>query len=142
MAKINRSSKRIIKFLIIIGIIVLADTILDITHVFNKSIQAMVVIIFNLKIDGDLQMYTSLYASIAVLWSSGLEIIKKLEYSISLVIIYAWIFTFVTAHTIIYPSHSLYSTTIVFITMAFPILLWILSSDGIMLIKDNTENEE
>lgn len=136
MAKINRPSKRIIKFLIIIGIIVLADTILDITHVFNKSIQAMVAIIFNLKIDGDLQMYTSLYASIAVLWSSGLEIIKKLEYSISLVIIYAWIFTFVTAHTIIYPSHSLYSTTIVFITMAFPILLWILSSDDIILKKD------
>ena len=131
MAEINRT----IKFLVVIGIIIFVDTIVDMTSVFNKSIQAMVFILFGLKTDDNFQTYTSLYASIAVLWSSSINIIKKFEFSISLIIIYAWIFTFVMAHRIIYPFeiypyYALFLTLIVFITMTFPILLWILL-DGI-----------
>ena len=127
MAKINRTTK----FLIVIGLIVFIDTIIDTTSIFNKSVQMMILAIFGLKTDDNFQIYTSLYASIAVLWSSSLGIIKKFEYSISLIIVYAWIFTFITAYRMIYPFNiypnlNLILTLIAFITMTFPILLWIL----------------
>jgi len=127
MAKINRT----IKFLIVIGIIVFIDTTVNMTSIFNKSVQMMILMIFGLKTSDYFQTYTSIYASIAVLWSSSLGIIKKSEYSISLIIVYAWIFTFITAYRMIYPFNiypylNLVLTLIAFITMTFPILLWIL----------------
>lgn len=139
MAKINRT----IKFLIIIGIIVFIDTIIDMTYIFNKSVQTMILMIFGLKTD-DNQTYTSLYASIAVLMSSRLDIIKKFDYSASLIILYAWIFTFINAYRIIYPFPyypflNLILTLIAFITMTFPILLWIML-DG--EISENSKKVE
>jgi hypothetical protein len=74
-------------------------------------------------------MYTSIYASIAVLISSNLTIIKKLEYSIGLLVLYVIIFTFVTGYGVQYPHYSLYLTLVVFITMTFPILLWVMLED-------------
>lgn len=123
MVKSNRTIEWTIKFIIIIGIIVLIDAIIDITSIFNKLIQVLILKVFNLKIE-NINIYTSLYASIAVLLSSNLKIIKKLEYSIVTIIVYVLIFTFVTVYGISYVSYSLYLTLIVFITMTFPILLW------------------
>lgn len=121
MAKINRT----IKFFISIGIIIYIDTVIDITSFFNMLIQVIVFIILGLKIE-NIGIYTSLYASIAVLLSSNITIIEKLEYSIGLFILYIAIFTFITVYDILHPSYSLYLTLIVFITMTFPILLWII----------------
>lgn len=74
----------------------------------------------------NLNIYTSLYASIAVLLSSDLKITKKLKYSIGITIIYISIFTLVIVYEILYPHYALYLTLIVFITMMFPILLWMI----------------
>lgn len=98
------------------------------TLIFNELVQISIFNIFGLKID-NMSMYTSIYASIAVLLSANLAIIKKLEYSIGLFIIYVGIFTFVMAYGVKYPHYSLYLTLIVFITMTFPILLWIMLDD-------------
>lgn len=121
---------RTVKFLIIIGAIIYVDSIIDITSFFNKLIRIMVYIIFDIKID-NVGIYTSLYVSIAILLSSNLGIIKKLEYSIGLFIIYVGIFTSIIAYRIIYPFPyysflNLILTLIIFITMTFPILLWIM----------------
>ena len=124
MAKTNRT----IRFLIAIGIIVLIVAIVDITSVFNELVKISILKIFGLKID-NIGMYTSIYASIAVLISSNLAIIKKLEYSIGLFITYVGIFTFVMAYGMIYPYYSLCLTLIVFTTMTFPILLWVMTED-------------
>lgn len=127
MVKINTKNtkdNRTIKFLIIIGAIVLIDSIINITSMFNRSIETLVLNIFGIRIN-NLSIYTSLYASIAILLSSNLKTIKKLEYSIGFIIAYILIFTFVTAYGILYPSYSLYLTLTIFITMSFPILLWL-----------------
>jgi hypothetical protein len=121
-------ANRTIRFLIAIGIIVCIDAIVDVTSIFNGLVQISILKIFGLKID-DMSMYTSIYASIAVLISSNLAIIKKLEYVIGLLIIYVGIFTFVTGYGVQYPHYSLYLTLIVFITMTFPILLWVILED-------------
>ena len=136
MAKINRT----IKFLISIGIIIYVDTIIDITLFFNKLIQAIIYIVFNLRTD-NIDIYTSLYASIAVLLSSNITITKKFEYSIWTFLVYVTIFTFITAYRIMYPFPyyaflNLMLTLIVFITMTFPILLWII------LDEKRTENSK
>lgn len=124
MVKINRT----IRFLITIGAIVCIDAIIDITSIFNGLVQLSVLKIFGMKID-DINMYTSMYASIAILSSSNMSIIKKLEYSIGLFIIYVGIFTFIMACGVKYHRYSLYLTLIVFITMTFPMLLWIMLDD-------------
>ena len=111
------------------GIIIFIDATIDITSMFNKLIQISILKIFDLKID-NINIYTSVYASIAILLSSDINIIKKLEYLIGLSIIYITIFTFVMTYGILYPSYSLYLTLIVFITMTFPILLWIMLDAG------------
>ncbi len=121
-------TNRTIRFLISIGAIVCIDTIVDMTSIFNGLVQIFILKIFGLKID-NMGMYTSMYASIAVLISSNLTIIKKLEYSIGLFITYVGIFVFVTGCEIQYPRHSLYMTLIVFVTMSFPMLLWVLLDD-------------
>ena len=118
------AANRTFKFLIFIGIIIFIDIIVDITSIFNKLVQISILKIFGMKID-DLNIYTSIYASIAILLSSNLPIIKKLEYSIGLFVIYVIIFVFIVACEIKCSSCSLYLTLIVFITMTFPILLWI-----------------
>lgn len=74
-------------------------------------------------------MYTSMYASIAVLISSNLVAMKKLKYSVLLFMAYVGIFTFVMAYRVIYPYYSLYMTLIVFMTMTVPILLWVMIKD-------------
>lgn len=124
MAEANRT----IRFLVAIGIIVCIDVIVDVTSIFNGLVQISILEIFGLKIDG-MGMYTSIYASIAVLISSNLAIIKKLEYVIGLLIIYVGIFTFVTGYGVQYPHYSLYLTLIVFLTMTFPMLLWVMIED-------------
>lgn len=131
MVKINRE----IKFLIILGIIIIVDAIFSTTLIFNEIIRTILSILdLNIK---SLGIYTSLYASIAVLLSSNLDRKKKLLYSICLSILYIVIFTFITVYRIIYqsPSYSLYPTIIIFITMAFPILLWLLTNG-----KDKEQN--
>jgi len=117
-----------IRFRNIVGMIICIDAVMNITSVFNKLIQVSILEIFGLKMH-DIDMYTSIYASIAVLLSSNIKVVKKLEYSIGLIIAYIGIFTFIMACNIIYPYSSLYLTLIVFITMAFPILLWIMLDD-------------
>lgn len=124
MAKTNRT----IRFLITIGAIVCIDAIIDMTSIFNGLVQLSILKIFGLKING-IGMYTSIYASVAILLSSNLAIIKKLKYSIGLFTIYVGIFTFVTGYGVKYPHYSLYLTLIVFMTMTFPILLWIVLDD-------------
>lgn len=121
VAKTNRT----IRFIISIGAIVCVDAIVDITSIFNGFVQMSTLKIFGLKID-NVGMYTSIYASIAVLISSNLVIIEKLKYSIGLFITYVGIFTFVIAYEAIFPYYSLYLTLVVFVTMAIPILLWIM----------------
>ena len=125
MVKIDRT----FKFLVILGIIIFIDAIFNTTLIFNETIQT-ILSIFNLKIK-NIGIYTSLYASIAVLLSSSLDRKKKLLCSIGLFILYIVIFTFITAYRIIYPSpsYSLYPTIIIFITTTFPILLWFLTGD-------------
>ena len=126
MVKVNRT----VKFLVIMGIIIFIDTVIDMTSFFNKLMQITVYNIFSLKID-NIGIYTSLYASIAVLLSSDITIIEKLGYSIGLLIIYIIMFTFIAAYDILCSSCSLYLTLIVFITITFPMLLWIvLDSEG------------
>ena len=124
MVKINRT----IRFLIIIGVIICIDAAMNMTSIFNKLIQVSILEIFGLKMN-DINMYTSIYASIAILLSSNITIVKKLEYSIELIIAYIGIFTFIMACNIIYPYSSLYLTLIVFVTMTFPILLWVMLDD-------------
>ena len=101
---------------------------MNVTSIFNKLIQVSILEIFDLKMN-DINIYTSIYASIAVLLSSNITIAKKLEYSIELIIVYIGIFTFIMAYTIKYPYSSLYLTLIVFVTMTFPILLWVMLDD-------------
>lgn len=122
------TTNRTIKFLIFIGMIIFIDVMLDITSIFNKLVQISILKIFGMKIDG-LNIYTSIYASIAILLSSNMPITKKLEYSIGLFVIYVTIFVFIVALEIKCSSCSLYSTLTVFITMTFPILLWIMTYD-------------
>lgn len=137
MAEANRT----IRFLIAIGIIVCIDAIADITSIFNGLVQISILKIFGLKID-DIGMYTSIYASIAVLISSNLVIIKKLEYVVGLLIIYVGIFTFVTGYGVQYPHYSLYLTLIVFLTMTFPILLWVMLEDIENIHNVNDRNND
>lgn len=128
MVKIDIKTSRTFKFLIIIGIIILIDALINMTSIFNRSIEILVLKIFGFKIN-NLNIYTSLYASIAILLSSNLEIIKKLKYSVGLSITYIIIFTFITGYRILYPNYSLFLTLIVFITMTLPILLWLLTNE-------------
>jgi hypothetical protein len=127
-------ANRTIRFLIAIGIIVCIDVIVDMTSTFNGLIQISILKIFGLKIN-NISIYTSIYASLAVLISSNLTIIKKLEYSIGLLVLYVSIFTFVTGYGVQYPYYSLYLTLIVFMTMTFPMLLWVMTED-----IENTHN--
>lgn len=124
MAKANRT----IRFLVAIGVIIYIDIIVDITSIFNGLVQIAILKIFGLKVDNT-GMYTSIYASVAVLTSSNLAIAKKLECSIGLFITYVGIFTFVIAYGVKYPHYSLCLTLIVFVTMTFPMLLWVMTGD-------------
>lgn len=136
MAKTDRKFiNRTIKFLIIIGTIVYIDNAIDMTSNINKFIQGVVSIIFGLRSE-NIDIYTSLYAAIAVLLSSKADLDKKLWYSIGLIIGYIIIFIFLIVGRITYPFYSypilnLIMTLIVFITMTFPILLWIMLNDEI-----------
>lgn len=122
MVKVDRT----LRFLIIIGILILIDASVDLTTLFNKLLQMIILDIFDLKIKNGAEIYTSLYASIAIVLSSSVAVIKKIGYSAGLLAMYIFIFTFITAYRFMYPSYSLYLTLLVFITMTFPILLWIL----------------
>lgn len=124
MAKTNRT----IRFLAIIGVIVVIDATMGVTRFFNGLVQLSILKIFGLKMDSS-GMYTSMYASIAVLISSNLVAMKKLKYSVLLFMAYVGIFTFVMAYRVIYPYYSLYMTLIVFMTMTVPILLWVMIKD-------------
>lgn len=149
MAKIDRTSRlvgRTIKFLIIAGIIVYIDTIIDMTSNINKFIQVVISNIFSLKIENT-DMYMSLYAAIAVLLSSNIDIGKKLWYSIGLIVAYFTIFIFLIVGKITYPYYSyptlnLILTLIAFITMTFPILLWIMLDDESNGNDERSENNK
>lgn len=142
MAKIDRTSRlvgRTIKFLIIAGVIIYIDTIIDMTSNTNKFIQVVIYNIFGLRA-GNIDIYMSLYAAIAALLSSNTDIGKKLWYSIGLIVAYFAIFIFLIVGKITYPYYSyptlnLILTLIAFITMTFPILLWI-------MLDDSNKNDE
>lgn len=131
MAETDRKFiNRTIKFLITIGIIIYIDSAIDMTSTINIIIREMASNIFNIEIK-NVNMYMSLYAAIAVLLSSNVDFGKKLWYSIGLVITYIVIFTFLAGYRTIYTYSflSLITTLIAFITMTFPILLWIMLDD-------------
>lgn len=145
MAKTDRKFiNRTIKFLIIVGTIVYIDSTIELTSNINKFIQGVVSIIFGLKAENT-DIYTSLYAAIAVLLSSKADLDKKLWYFIGLIIGYIVIFIFLIVGRMTYPFYSypilnLIMTLIVFITMTFPILLWIMLNDEIS--EDNKDNKK
>lgn len=131
MAETDRKFvNRTIKFLIIIGIIIYIDFVTGMTSNINALIRALASNIFGIKIE-NIGMYMSLYAAIAVLLSSNADTGKKLWYSIGLIITYIVIFTFLAGFRMIYTYSflSLITTLIAFITMTFPILLWIILDD-------------
>lgn len=131
MAEIDRKFvNRTIKFLIIIGIIIYIDFVTGMTSNINVLVRALASNIFSIKIE-NIGMYMSLYAAIAVLLSSNVDTGKKLWYSIGLIIIYIVTFTFLAGFRMIYTYSflSLITTLIAFITMTFPILLWIILDD-------------
>lgn len=145
MAKTDRKFiNRTIKFLIIVGMMIYIDNAIDMTSNINKFIQAVVYNIFGLRTE-NIDMYMSLYAAIAVLLSSNADLGKKLWYSMGLIIAYITIFIFLIVGRITYPYYSyptlnLALTLIAFITMAFPILIWVLL-EGIKSGIDGVEKE-
>ena len=80
MAKTYRKSvNRTLKFLIIIGIIIYIDSVVGMTSTINMLIIIISSNIFGLKVENT-DMYMSLYAAIAVLLSSNIDIGKKVCY--------------------------------------------------------------
>lgn len=145
MAKTDRKFiNRTIKFIIIVGIIVYIDNTIELTYNINRFIQGVVSIVFGLRVE-NIDIYMSLYAAIAVLLSSRADLDKKLCYSVGLIIGYIVIFIFLTVGRITYPFYSypilnLIMTLIVFITMTFPILLWIMLDNERLENDDNIKN--
>lgn len=109
-----------IRFLIIVGIIVFIDNELSIS---KRSIEMMISNILNLENvhSGIGLYYTSIHASIAVILSSNLNVIRKIIYSTGLFFLYIMIFTFIVIYIFRYGEYLLY---LWFITMSIPILLW------------------
>lgn len=111
---------------------------MNMTAIFNTFIQILVSNIIGYDIPS-LNIYTSLYASIAILLASNTSIINKLTYSIILIITYITIFTFITASRMMYLHYSLGLTLVVFITMSFPIILWIILADNKTEVREELE---
>lgn len=116
MAKINT----MIKFLIVLGIIIFIDNEL---YISKKSVEMIILNIFQSKFGhrGVELYYTSIYASIAIVLSSDLGILKKIIYSIGLFLSYVLIFAFIITYIFRYGENLLY---LWFMTMLIPILLW------------------
>ncbi len=120
MVKINRVIiNKIVTFLILVGIIILID---EKENISNELVKITVSKIFNIKFLHGIGLdYTPIHASLALILMSEMNIIRKIVFSLGLLVIYVTIAAFMTVQMFRYNTLSLY---IWLMTMSIPILIW------------------
>lgn len=110
---------RTIIFLLMTGIVLIADEKMHITNRLNILILSK---IFDIEYVHSLGLnYTSIYVSIAIVLVSDLSISRKIIFSTILLYLYVLIVALVSIYGFRYREFSLY---VLFLTMSIPILLW------------------